>query len=193
MRLVGFTGRAAWRQSRTASHVPLWPAPWPHWWPQVSGRLSHFHPFKITFCHPFFFFFEGGSSSPLSVTKNWNQVKTVFCWEASCEGSTIYWAISAFTFLLLLKGAGLLWTRSFWRVHFSPAFLGNFQLPPLIISPVPLSSVGCYGVQPGCTVIWSDRWSLRMSNIIRAVGRWSVASRMEWSAGDMGLNLGVLI
>lgn len=68
MRLVGSTGRAAWRQSRTASHGPLRPASWPHWWPQVSGRLSSVHPFKITFCHPFFLR-GGGSSSLLSVTK----------------------------------------------------------------------------------------------------------------------------
>lgn len=53
MRLVGSTGRAAWHQSRTASHGPLQPASWPHWWPQLSAWLYLLHLFKITFHHLF--------------------------------------------------------------------------------------------------------------------------------------------
>lgn len=147
---MGSTGRVAWHQSKTASHGPLQPASWLHWWPQLSARLSPLHPMKI----PFYFLFWKVHSdlSPWLLC-------TVISNKCHIKDQYVNIARSSWSVNSLLHGS-----------LFS-AFLGNFQFPLLIISPVPLLSVGCYGVRPGCTATWSDRWSHRMSNKIRAVGR----------------------
>lgn len=135
MRLVGSTGRVGWRRSRTASHGPLQPASWPHWWPQVSGRLSSLYPFKITFHR---LFVLGRITLHSLHDKNWNQVETVLWWEVPYEGSIIKWLISPFNSFIIARSSES--SLNFYFAWFAFFHL-SWQLPITSTNYLPCPSV----------------------------------------------------